>query len=1213
MENDVPQTVPSRFLQRIAHYPEPVQQALNAEITDASLTRYLRVLHGADPDPAALPSAGGVSVMADAMLSRLIGSKRFLARVQQFLQLLQPEDPAGTAAFGVFLHEMILPLAEPDTPYTYKIDEVLAADPPEATVEALSALKDIIALCQKLGPEAMSGRRVNGDWLAQLTLQAGASGDVMLLNATLAALGQPLRLQGSASPAALPSGQRFLQKLLWNAASLSTLDTDSMYRIARSGLDRLTAPRPLTLVLAGGQRPEDAGYWNRLLELGLVAAILPEGADVVAAGGVLQLPAGARMSPVTLGWLSCVALPGNSLAIAAERQTITGSWAREITGYIGDDGTSVETVGLYRATADAPAQAGTQLLLAQIAAVGASEMFVAGTNLADPADCHAIVLRLGAAQSLGGYANIENCLAYDSLADLTQALADAPARLRKKPVVVIGPGSSAAADYIVSSAIKFRALGAAYLTTPLSLDYNGETGKLTLSLPEQDHLTAFALAEASVLPLGMILDHPQEIATQLQMGVFTVTRGFAVCYARPEGQEDPDLQRQQRRLDSRMLTAAERERLFMVNPPDFSYLQSRDSISHWPIETLISTIRRKHQQLQSRLSSFLSAPRPGPASQILRHLSPQSKEALSLAPQIDAFLLKLSETPAVLLELPPEHVLGFLDLCRHTASADQLAANLSVYAQGICNRDVGLIVPLFEFLACSLAPEDLRMTLAFTAEVRPKNRRYMFRIAECIRRYGDEALMVQYLARVKNQDPDALKDTTFTRCFQQVLSSQRMAALLALLGADTLRSIAGTVSFAESFRQAVLAQNKAGMQRLVADPIPDFLKWMDGLRALSNELRALASDSEAFPIPGISGLYRRKLAAITFADSVTLRGFAREGFLDSATDLDVIGQYLLGNTAPLAEFIARAFEGTGAPAFEIAGDSTAAVFANAQTTLAERAAPGSASHPDAPLVSVIMSAFNPDIELMRLSIVSILAQTHAAVEIFVVDDASEAESSQAIQAMLATFAAADRARIDYSRLEVNSGPYVGRNLALRRARGAFIAIQDADDWSHPQRFEAQLAAFAATPELRLVTSPHVRIDRFGAVQMEAGFTVFGDGPMTSMFRRDLFDEIGGFANIRSRGDVEMRERIRSYYGGHVLQELQMPCMLCFADSATLSQKTKTESAEYLQIFRTNISRKRSFAALRRDGEKLLPEHSLVVPMPLRPPVVPPVTFSVGEP
>jgi glycosyltransferase involved in cell wall biosynthesis len=172
-----------------------------------------------------------------------------------------------------------------------------------------------------------------------------------------------------------------------------------------------------------------------------------------------------------------------------------------------------------------------------------------------------------------------------------------------------------------------------------------------------------------------------------------------------------------------------------------------------------------------------------------------------------------------------------------------------------------------------------------------------------------------------------------------------------------------------------------------------------------------------------------------------------------------------------------------------------------------------------------MSAYNPDIELMKISLRSIAAQTWNNVEIFIIDDASEGPHKSAVVELAAAYN-----NVKVIRVDVNSGPYFGRNLALQQARGQFIAIQDADDWSHPQRLAAQVGYLLQTPEARVVTTEHIRINRAGRVSLEGQFRTFGHGPMTSVFRAEIFDQIGNFAAIRSRGDLEMHERVAAYYG-----------------------------------------------------------------------------------
>lgn len=104
-----------------------------------------------------------------------------------------------------------------------------------------------------------------------------------------------------------------------------------------------------------------------------------------------------------------------------------------------------------------------------------------------------------------------------------------------------------------------------------------------------------------------------------------------------------------------------------------------------------------------------------------------------------------------------------------------------------------------------------------------------------------------------------------------------------------------------------------------------------------------------------------------------------------------------------------------------------------------------------PLVSVIMSNFNGSAYL-EAAVTSVLDQSHAALELIVVDDAST-DGSQKILHQLATLD--DRVRP--IELETNLGPAGARNAAIEAARGEWIAIIDADDLVHPQRIERLLA------------------------------------------------------------------------------------------------------------------------------------------------------------
>lgn len=104
-----------------------------------------------------------------------------------------------------------------------------------------------------------------------------------------------------------------------------------------------------------------------------------------------------------------------------------------------------------------------------------------------------------------------------------------------------------------------------------------------------------------------------------------------------------------------------------------------------------------------------------------------------------------------------------------------------------------------------------------------------------------------------------------------------------------------------------------------------------------------------------------------------------------------------------------------------------------------------------PLVSVVMSNFNGSVYL-EAAVASVLNQSHAALELILVDDASTDDSGTLIDRL-----AAQDERVRPILLRQNRGPAGARNVALDAARGDWMAIIDADDLIHPQRIERLLA------------------------------------------------------------------------------------------------------------------------------------------------------------
>lgn len=108
----------------------------------------------------------------------------------------------------------------------------------------------------------------------------------------------------------------------------------------------------------------------------------------------------------------------------------------------------------------------------------------------------------------------------------------------------------------------------------------------------------------------------------------------------------------------------------------------------------------------------------------------------------------------------------------------------------------------------------------------------------------------------------------------------------------------------------------------------------------------------------------------------------------------------------------------------------------------------------APLVSVVMANYQAGDKLVP-AIESVLGQTLADIELIVCDDASGDHSV----ALVEQFMRADP-RVSLIKAPANGGPARCRNRGLAAARGLWVAVVDADDIIHPERFERLLAAAA---------------------------------------------------------------------------------------------------------------------------------------------------------
>jgi len=179
-----------------------------------------------------------------------------------------------------------------------------------------------------------------------------------------------------------------------------------------------------------------------------------------------------------------------------------------------------------------------------------------------------------------------------------------------------------------------------------------------------------------------------------------------------------------------------------------------------------------------------------------------------------------------------------------------------------------------------------------------------------------------------------------------------------------------------------------------------------------------------------------------------------------------------------------------------------------------------------PRISVLMPVYQAERHLEE-AVESILAQSFDDFELIALDDGSTDASPR----ILETLANRDD-RIRVRRTE-HAGLVSQLNWGLAKARGEFIARMDADDVSHPERFERQLAYLEAHPDCVAVgtgtdeVDPERRIIRTLDIrtshdEIEARL-MQGDGGAllhaSALYRTKALRAIGGYRKELEYGEV----------------------------------------------------------------------------------------------
>lgn len=190
-----------------------------------------------------------------------------------------------------------------------------------------------------------------------------------------------------------------------------------------------------------------------------------------------------------------------------------------------------------------------------------------------------------------------------------------------------------------------------------------------------------------------------------------------------------------------------------------------------------------------------------------------------------------------------------------------------------------------------------------------------------------------------------------------------------------------------------------------------------------------------------------------------------------------------------------------------------------------------------------MSTYRENSEYVYQSICSILAQTHTDFEIIIVIDDPD---NQRILSVVRRLAAED-SRIIIVQNECNLGLPMSLNKGVALAKGDFIARMDADDISHPCRFERQLK-YMQNNNLDLVGTCKRCIDESGSVIPGSNSRFYSPDEVmrrlpiddciphaTWLAKKSVYDRVGAYRNMPRSEDYDFLLRAH---------KLNVPMGLC---------------------------------------------------------------------
>ena len=250
-----------------------------------------------------------------------------------------------------------------------------------------------------------------------------------------------------------------------------------------------------------------------------------------------------------------------------------------------------------------------------------------------------------------------------------------------------------------------------------------------------------------------------------------------------------------------------------------------------------------------------------------------------------------------------------------------------------------------------------------------------------------------------------------------------------------------------------------------------------------------------------------------------------------------------------------------------------------------------------PRVSVMIGCWN-NADTLERAARSILDGSLRELELMIVDDGSTDNTEELVRSF-------DDERVRYLKL-----PHMGisrsLNAGLSEARAALVAIQDADDWSEPERLQRQVELLETNPDVAVVGTRMREVDEtgrpleprtaFAAGDVRRVLMRFNPIPNSCVcFRRQAALDVGGYdPDYLYAMDYDLWLRLAERHAVVTLDEPLATRRM--SGSNVAARKERAQIAETISMRMRALRRRRT---LRGARGLVLPLVSYLTPLPLK--------------